>query len=119
MVVNNAILVVDGALARLRETPDLEAAIRWAVERRVRPIMMTTLTSLAGLTPMVVLSGSGSELYRGVGAVVLGGLALSAVLTLFVIPCAFMLVWRARWAVLGAPGTADAEPVVAEGEAQG
>lgn len=103
VVVNNAILVVDGALARLREEPDLQAAIRWAVERRVRPIMMTTLTSLAGLAPMVVIPGSGSELYRGVGAVVLGGLALSTVLTLFVIPCAFSLVWRARWAFFGKP----------------
>jgi len=107
VVVNNAILVVDGALARLREEPDLQAAIRWAVERRVRPILMTTLTSLAGLTPMVVLPGNGSELYRGVGAVVLGGLALSTVLTLFVTPCAFSLVWRARWAVFGRP---SAEP---------
>ncbi|MEM9068174.1 MAG: efflux RND transporter permease subunit [Myxococcota bacterium] len=99
VVVNNAILVVDGALARLREEDDLHAAIRWSVERRVRPILMTTLTSLAGLTPMVVLPGSGSELYRGVGAVVLGGLMLSTVLTLVVIPCAFSLVWTARRAV--------------------
>ena len=57
---------------------------------------MSTLTSLAGLVPMVVFPGSGSELYRGVGAVVLGGLALSTVLTLYVVPCLFVLLWKLR-----------------------
>jgi HAE1 family hydrophobic/amphiphilic exporter-1 len=94
VVVNNAILVVDGALARLRDGADLDTAIRGAVERRVRPIFMSTLTSLAGLLPLVLFPGSGSELYRGVGAVVLGGLSLATALTLFVIPAVFALVWR-------------------------
>ncbi len=96
VVVNNAILVVDGALARLREGAERPAAIRGSVEARVRPILMTTLTSLAGLLPMVLLPGSGSELYRGVGAVVLGGLTLATALTLFVVPAAFDLAWRLR-----------------------
>lgn len=94
VVVNNAILVVDGALARLRDGTDLEEAIAGAVASRVRPIFMTTATSLAGLAPMVVFPGSGSELYRGVGAIVLGGLALSTVLTLYVVPSLFRLIWR-------------------------
>ena len=96
VVVNNAILVVDGALAKLREDATLEEAIRGAVENRVRPILMTTATSLAGLLPMVVFPGSGSELYRGVGSVVLGGLTLATVLTLFVVPSLFALIWRFR-----------------------
>ena len=96
VVVNNAILVVDGAIGRLREDEPLVEAISGAVEARVRPILMTTATSLAGLLPMVILPGSGSELYRGVGAVVLGGLALSTALTLFVVPSFFALVWRLR-----------------------
>jgi len=96
VVVNNAILVVDGSLARLRAGSSLEDAVPLAVESRVRPIFMTTATSLAGLFPMVVFSGSGSELYRGVGAIVLGGLLLSTVLTLFVVPSAFTLLWRLR-----------------------
>jgi HAE1 family hydrophobic/amphiphilic exporter-1 len=74
----------------------LVPAVSEAVERRIRPIFMTTLTSLAGLVPMVVVPGSGSELYRGVGAIVLGGLALSTVLTIYVVPALFVLIWRLR-----------------------
>ena len=94
VVVNNAILVVDGALARLRDGLPLAGAIAGAVERRTRPILMSALTSLAGLLPLVLLPGSGSELYRGVGAIVLGGLALSTALTLFVVPAVFAVMWR-------------------------
>jgi HAE1 family hydrophobic/amphiphilic exporter-1 len=115
VVVNNAILVVDGALARLRHGDALEDAVRAAVEGRVRPILMTTLTSLAGLLPMVLLPGSGSELYRGVGAVVLGGLTLSTVLTLFVVPSFFVLVWRLRLGARHALGRAPRQaPAPAE-----
>ena len=96
VVVNNAILVVDGSITRLRSGSSLSDAVPLAVEARVRPIFMTTATSLAGLLPMVIFSGSGSELYRGVGAIVLGGLLLSTVLTLFVVPSAFTLLWRLR-----------------------
>jgi HAE1 family hydrophobic/amphiphilic exporter-1 len=96
IVVNNAILVVDGSLTRLRAGTSLQEAVPLAVEARVRPIFMTTATSLAGLLPMVIFSGSGSELYRGVGAIVLGGLLLSTALTLFVVPSAFTLLWRLR-----------------------
>jgi len=94
VVVNNAILVVDGALARLREGMPLDDAVEAAVVRRVRPILMSSLTSLAGLLPLVLMPGSGSELYRGVGAVVLGGLALATVLTMFVVPAVFTVAWR-------------------------
>jgi HAE1 family hydrophobic/amphiphilic exporter-1 len=96
VVVNNAILVVDGALARLRDGLSLDDAVPEAVGARVRPIFMSTLTSLAGLLPMVLFPGSGSELYRGVGSVVLGGLALATLLTIFVVPCLFSLLWRLR-----------------------
>jgi len=98
VVVNNAILIVDGALTRLRDGAGLEEAASAAVGARVRPIFMASLTSLAGLLPLVLFPGSGSELYRGVGAIVLGGLALSTVLSLFVVPSLFGLVWRLRGA---------------------
>jgi hydrophobic/amphiphilic exporter-1 (mainly G- bacteria), HAE1 family len=96
VVVNNAILVVDGSVARLREGWRLAEAVPEAVRLRVRPIFMTTATSLAGLLPMVIFSGFGSELYRGVGAIVLGGLTLATVLTLYVVPAIFSLLWRGR-----------------------
>ncbi len=96
IVVNNAILIVHGALARLRDGEELVSATSEAVRSRVRPIFMSTLTSMAGLLPMVVASGSGSELYRGVGAIVLGGLASSTALTLVVVPSLFVLQWRLR-----------------------
>ena len=96
VVVNNAILVVDGALARLRRGLSLPDALGGAVRGRVRPIFMSALTSLAGLLPLVLFPGSGSELYRGVGAVVLGGLALSTVLTLFLVPAVMALLWQLR-----------------------
>ncbi|MFT4621917.1 MAG: HAE1 family hydrophobic/amphiphilic exporter-1 [Myxococcota bacterium] len=93
VVVNNAILVVDGALAQIRDGLNVPDALAWAVDRRTRPIAMSALTSLAGLLPLVLFPGSGSELYRGVGAVVLGGLAVSTALTLFVVPPVFRVVW--------------------------
>lgn len=93
VVVNNAILVVDVALVRLREGADVPLALADAVRRRTRPIAMSALTSLVGLLPLVLFPGSGSELYRGVGAIVLGGLALSTALTLFVVPAVFRVVW--------------------------
>lgn len=99
VVVNNAILIVDGAIARLRDGVELNESISEAVRDRVRPIFMSTTTSLAGLSPMIFVSGSGSELYRGVGAIVLGGLALSTLLALFIVPTLFALIWRLRTAI--------------------
>ena len=96
VVVNNAILVVDGAVARIREGATIKEGVAQAVEGRVRPIFMSALTSLAGLSPLVFFPGSGSELYRGVGAIVLGGLGLSTILTLVVVPALFSLVWRLK-----------------------
>lgn len=106
VVVNNAILVVDGAISRLREGVDLDEAVGMAVHGRVRPIFMSSLTSLAGLLPLVLFPGNGAELYRGVGAVVLGGLSLATLLTLFVVPALFSLVWRARRRLFGRVGPA-------------
>ncbi|MCK6517642.1 efflux RND transporter permease subunit [Myxococcota bacterium] len=95
-VVNNAILIVDGALERLRAGEAIDDAVSEAVTSRVRPILMSTSTSLVGLLPLVLAPGSGSELYRGVGAVVLGGLALSTLVSLFAVPALFSLVAHLR-----------------------
>jgi HAE1 family hydrophobic/amphiphilic exporter-1 len=87
VVVNNAILIVHQALNYIRnEGMEYREAVLESARTRIRPIYMTALTSIFGMLPLVVAPGPGSELYRGLGSVVLGGLALSTVFTLFVIP---------------------------------
>ena len=93
IVVNNAILIVHQTLFLVRsEGLHADAAIIEAVRNRIRPIFMSTLTSVFGMLPLVVFPGAGSELYRGLGSVVLGGLSLSAGLTLLIIPPLLSLV---------------------------
>jgi HAE1 family hydrophobic/amphiphilic exporter-1 len=87
IVVNNAILLVYQTLQNLREGEMTSpVAIVEATRNRIRPIFMSTLTSVVGMLPLVLFPGAGSELYRGLGSVVVGGLALSAVLTLAIVP---------------------------------
>jgi HAE1 family hydrophobic/amphiphilic exporter-1 len=87
IVVNNAILLVHQTLFHIRdEGMSPGDAILEATRNRIRPIFMSTLTSVFGMLPLVVLPGAGSELYRGLGSVVVGGLSVSALLTLLVIP---------------------------------
>ncbi|MHA1599912.1 MAG: efflux RND transporter permease subunit [Alphaproteobacteria bacterium] len=87
IVVNNAILLVHQTLHHIRvEGMAPTDAILEATRNRIRPIFMSTLTSVFGMLPLVVCPGAGSELYRGLGSVVVGGLSLSAVLTLLIIP---------------------------------
>ena len=113
IVVNNAILLVHQSLYHYRSDGlDPESAIIAATRNRVRPIFMSTLTSICGMLPLVLFPGAGSELYRGLGSVVVGGLSLSAVLTLLVIPpllAVFMAVIEGR----GRPADDVSEP---EGE---
>jgi HAE1 family hydrophobic/amphiphilic exporter-1 len=87
IVVNNAILLVHQTLFHVREDgmTAIEAILE-ATHNRLRPIFMSTLTSVFGMLPLVLFPGAGSELYRGLGSVVIGGLALSALLTLLLIP---------------------------------
>jgi HAE1 family hydrophobic/amphiphilic exporter-1 len=92
-VVNNAILLVHQTLFHLREEGyQVADAIVESTRNRVRPIFMSTLTSIGGMMPLVAMPGAGSELYRGLGAVVVGGLALSALLTLLIIPSLMSLI---------------------------
>jgi HAE1 family hydrophobic/amphiphilic exporter-1 len=99
-VVNNAILVVHQSLNHMREdglAP--REAIRAAVGNRVRPIFMSVTTSVFGMLPLVLFPGAGSELYRGLGSVVVGGLTVSTVFTLILVPALFSLVLDARQAL--------------------
>lgn len=95
VVVNNAILIVHQSLNNIRyhNMPYREAVIE-AARSRIRPIYMTAATSVFGMLPLVVAPGPGSELYRGLGSVLLGGLALSTIFTVFVIPALLMFFIR-------------------------
>ncbi|MEM6749855.1 MAG: efflux RND transporter permease subunit [Planctomycetota bacterium] len=116
VVVNNAILIVHQSLNYMRGLGEGEGdrgvamppreAIAEAVRTRVRPIFMTTLTSVAGMAPLVIAGGAGSELYRGLGSVVVGGLIVATFFTLVVAPLLLSLVldvmgWVNRLAGLG------------------
>ena len=105
VVVNNAILIVHQALNFMREggLPPREA-IQESVRSRIRPIFMTALTSVMGMLPLVLFPGAGSELYRGIGSVITGGLLVSTLFTLFLVPSLFSLVIDATTA-LGRPHT--------------
>ena len=116
IVVNNAILLVHQTLYHLREEGmSAAAAIVEATRNRIRPIFMSTLTSVFGMLPLVFFPGAGSELYRGLGSVVVGGLSLSAVLTLLIIPPMMaMLVGAVEGRRAGAPVAEPPSPVPGE-----
>ncbi|MEE4162840.1 MAG: efflux RND transporter permease subunit [Woeseiaceae bacterium] len=86
-VVNNPILIVDRAI-RFSEEQDVSPleAVREAVGSRLRPIAMSTLTTVCGLSPLVFVPGAGTELYRGVGAIVLFGILGAALVSLTMLP---------------------------------
>ncbi|WP_419780522.1 efflux RND transporter permease subunit [Maridesulfovibrio sp.] len=91
VVVNNAILIVHQSLNNVRlEGMEHREAVLEATRSRLRPIYMSATTSIFGMLPLAIAPGPGSELYRGLGAVVLGGLALSTVFTVFMIPALLM-----------------------------
>ncbi|MCH7525991.1 MAG: efflux RND transporter permease subunit [Planctomycetes bacterium] len=92
IVVNNAILVVHQALNNMRvHQMPADQAIVESVRTRTRPIFMSALTSIFGMLPLVLMTGAGSELYRGLGSVVVGGLLFSTIFTLVVVPAMFSL----------------------------
>ena len=97
IVVNNAILIVHQALNNMREHGlEHREAIVESVRSRIRPIFMSTTTSVFGMLPLILLPGSGSEFYRGLGSVVVGGLIVSTLFTLILVPSVFSLVLDAK-----------------------
>ena len=100
-VVNNPILIVHRAVENVRRGLGAIEAVREAVDVRLRPIAMSTLTTFFGLAPLVLIPGEGTELYRGVGVIVMFGILGSAVVALTLLPALTVLVlgWRPKgWA---------------------
>jgi HAE1 family hydrophobic/amphiphilic exporter-1 len=95
IVVNNAILIVHQALNNVHyNNMEYREAVLESTRSRLRPIYMSATTSIFGMLPLVLFPGSGSELYRGLGSVILGGLAVSTIFTVFVIPSILIFVIR-------------------------
>jgi multidrug efflux pump subunit AcrB len=92
IVVNNAIIMVELANQILEdEKVDRTTAILRAAPQRLRPILMTTITTVLGLFPLALGIGDGSEFLQPLGVVVFSGLSLATMLTLFIIPCFYIL----------------------------
>ncbi len=114
-VVNNPILLVERAMHNLRERAmELTEAVREATESRLRPIMMSMITTIAGLSPLVFNPGEGTELYRGLGVIVLFGLLFSTLITLTFMPSLLSLVLQLRERFGGLKLDKDTEVLKAE-----
>ncbi len=96
MVVSNSILIVDFANILRREGHSVLEAVARACRIRLRPILMTSLATIVGLLPMAFKLETGSEAYAPLALAIIGGLISSIVLTIFVVPAAYLLIYRRR-----------------------
>jgi multidrug efflux pump subunit AcrB len=96
MVVSNSILIVDFANRLRLEGRDVRSAVAQSCRLRLRPILMTSLATIVGLLPMALKLESGSEAYAPLARVIIGGLTVSVVLTIFVVPAAYLLIYQRR-----------------------
>lgn len=121
VVVNNAILIVHQSLQYMKHgipgrsgmesSAPSRDAIAESVRTRIRPIFMSSLTSIGGLAPLVLMPGAGSELYRGLGSVVLGGLLVSTLFTIVLVPMLLSLAMDLQaWIAARLPSTEPALP---------
>jgi len=87
LVVNNAILLVHQTRSAERQGLNRHHAVEQALRLRLRPIFMSTLTSIFGMLPLLLIPGEGSVIYRGLAAVIVGGMCVSTLFTLVLLPC--------------------------------
>ena len=96
IVVSNSILIVEFTNRLREEGRPLREAVSLACRVRLRPVLMTSLATLIGLIPMAAKLGTGGEAYAPLARSIIGGLAVSVVLTMFIVPAAYLLVYRRR-----------------------
>jgi len=102
LIVKNGIILLDFTRRRMREAGlSLEAALEEAAQVRLRPILMTTLCTLFGLLPLALGLGAGSEMQRPLAMAVIGGLALSTPVTLFVVPTLLVAIRGRAYTISG------------------
>ena len=109
LVVNNTILLVARTRQAEAEGMTRVDAVRSSLETRLRPIFSSTLTAIFGMLPLVIVPGAGAEIYRGLGAVIVGGILISHVFTLILVP-AMLRLGEEREAMREAPVTPAAPP---------
>ncbi|HZR46565.1 MAG TPA: efflux RND transporter permease subunit [Candidatus Manganitrophaceae bacterium] len=107
MVVSNSILIVDFANRLRAEGQGVRDAVAHSCRVRLRPILMTSLATIVGLVPMALKLEAGSEAYTPLARVIIGGLIASVILTIFVVPAAYLLLYRRSDKL---PAAAAAEP---------
>jgi multidrug efflux pump subunit AcrB len=96
IVVSNSILIVEFTKRLCEEGRPVREAVSLACRVRLRPVLMTSLATLIGLVPMALKLGTGSEAYAPLARAIIGGLLVSVVLTVFIVPSAFFLLYRGR-----------------------
>ncbi len=94
IVVSNSILIVEFTNRLRADGCPLQEAVTLACRVRMRPVLMTSLATLIGLVPMAMKLGTGSEAYAPLARAIIGGLAASVVLTMFIVPAAYLLIYR-------------------------
>ena len=107
LVVNNAILLVHQTRSAEREGLGRRDAVEQALRLRSRPIFMSTLTSIFGMLPLLLMPGTGSVIYRGLAATIVGGMCVSTIFTMILLPC-LLRVGESK------PAVVAAEPVLAD-----
>jgi multidrug efflux pump subunit AcrB len=96
---SNSILIVEFAHRLEEQGKSVEEAVITSCRVRLRPILMTSLATIIGMVPMALKLGTGSEQYAPLARAIIGGLTASVVLTVFIVPAAYLLVYRNREAV--------------------
>ena len=96
IVVSNSILIVDFAHRLRGDGMPVRQAVALACRVRLRPVLMTSLATIIGLLPMAMKLGQGSEAYAPLARAIIGGLTVSVVLTVLIVPAAYLLVYRSR-----------------------
>src|SRR4029079_10654126 len=100
MVVSNSILIVEFTHRLEHDGMPLVDAVVNSCRIRLRPILMTSIATMIGLLPMALKLGTGSEAYAPLARAIIGGLVVSVALTVFIVPAAYLIVYR-RQAVAG------------------
>jgi multidrug efflux pump subunit AcrB len=100
IVVSNSILIVEFTRRLREEGRPLREAVSLACRVRLRPVLMTSLATLIGLIPMAMKLGTGGEAYAPLARAIIGGLAVSVVLTVFIVPTAYFILYRRKEAAI-------------------